>query len=152
MTILLALTILFAVACGWYDARAIAMDEQIDHTSRWVFRALVVVVAVVFECIISDRATLSILPACLALGAAFSIAFRLSLNLLRRKRWWYLGRMSGLRRKGDSRYDGAFHWLAWRLSGSHRVEGYPDYPEDMPAMLAYGIEAAVAISILLGLL
>ena len=138
-----AFTILFAVLSGWWDARAIKRQEEIDHGVRWTFRAMVVGVACCVAMMFTDRPTWHVFPLAVGCGFLFSAVFRLSLNLWRKEWWWYMGRMLGLRTEKDSWYDGVFHWVAWAFNRFKAFEGYPDYPERLPAILAFAFELVV---------
>lgn len=65
--------------------------------------------------------------------------------------WWWMGEPLGYERNGASKYDTAWHWIAWKLSGGGTSRRYveetpkPFYRGKLPAQCAYGFEAFVLI-------
>ena len=145
-----AFTILFAVLSGWWDARAIKRQEEIDHGVRWAFRAMVVGIACCIAMMFTDRTVWHVLPLAVGCGFLFSAVFLLSLNLLRGLDWRYLGPRLAFRTSKDSRYDGTFHLIAQRATGLaqrtfQRPRRRPIWiaPSERAGLIAYAFELVV---------
>lgn len=112
-----------ALVCAAGDAKRIARLSRIRHVLAWCVRASTVAAAAfIVACFLPSW--WCVLPL-LVLGAfLFSLVFRLRLNALRGKHWYYLGK--------GAYYDRFFLWVAVQ----------PKEPKDgidVPAWAAYGL-------------
>lgn len=89
----------------------------------------------------------------------WTMCFRLFLNAMREKSWYWMGPALDDRGPDDSGYDHFWHWLAWVAGGKRMVFIHDDhqgeevyersYGEKAPARLAYITEAVLFITSLL---
>lgn len=159
MTILLALTAILAYLSARYEARERLRriqegdKEQLPHTAYTVIRCLLWSAIALILCGFGLLDWWGAVKAIPASGALFAIIHRLRFN--KGRDWWWMGDRLDYRPNGASRYDAAYHWLAWKLNGSKITPCWytRTYPKTLPAKLAYGFEGAVVVvSILLNLL
>lgn len=157
MTHLILLTIIISAAFAVYEAWLIAKRikagdrEELDHAELMVWRAAAwltgAALLMAFDAVTWRVVLLSIVP-CLA---AFAMMHRFTLNKARKITWWWMGLGLGWRDERASKYDTLWHKLAWWISGMRREEpwmsfaGDPVYPDNLPAKLAYGFEAAIIV-------
>lgn len=151
MILIIVIHHLLIIAYALYEARddfkQISKGEYIEHKGQFLVRvgiALLFTTMAAHACLKYHGASpwicASLLLACWPL---FSLPFRVALNMLRKEEWWYMGRMWDFRKKGDATYDGIYHWMAWKMSGSKTHEGWADYPERLPAIIATLTELTV---------
>ena len=133
------------------DDTDIGNGVKIDHLQRWLDRAGVALVAALMIWTVGlfhyglDPLWAKFMALVLLGGAFwFSFWFRKYLNQYRGDWWWYMGTMLGRRKKGASKYDQAFHFAAWVITGCKLHEGYPEYPERLPAYIARITELSFA--------
>ena len=154
---LLLLTIAIALAFALYEARKIAANikagvrEELDHAELMLWRAASwlsgAALFMAFDALTWQAALWSIVP-CLA---SFAIVHRFTLNKARKMPWWWMGAPLGFRSSKASHYDALWHNLAWWFSGLKYGDyglgaaNDPDYPEMLPAKLAYGFEIIVIV-------
>lgn len=143
---------LFAIAlallCAWQDARDIKIGNEIYHKSAWVGRAGLVTVMVLGAFCFTNHPMWVFFAALAGNAFLFSGVFRLLLNTLCKEPWWYMGPHLGYRNKKDSKYDAAWHWIAWKFHGGRLgpTFGRPVYGVATPAKLAFAFEALVLIA------
>ena len=135
-----AFTLAFAVLSGWWDARDIRLNKDIDHSVRWAFRAMVVGVASCIAMMFTDRPVWHVLPLAIGCGFLFSFVFRLSLNLWRGLDWRYVS--------PSSWYDWQFLRITWHpIPREELVEAWHVYmagrPTPRAGLLAYALELVV---------
>jgi hypothetical protein len=140
MTLPYAFTSLFAPFCAWQDATDSRLNIPIKHRSAWIERLSITLLMVFATAIVARMPWWVPVVDALGCGALFSAEFRIQFNLMRKRPWWYMGRRLDLRKKGDSWYDGRWHWLAWMIRGSM------SYRYHAPAILANCGEMLVLIA------
>lgn len=124
------------------DRGQIDRNEVIDHRSQWMERVGIALAGAAMVCyaLITrfDQSPWVIGPVVLTAWPLFSLPFRVSLNLRRKRDWWYMGDILGKRTDEDSWYDNLFHGLAAGVSNSGNAlgDGRPYYPKRLPATLA----------------
>ena len=81
---------LFAAYCAVDDLADIGSGRVIHHPVQWLIRAVVALAIVGIWWVGSEPHWTRVLFVTLACGPLFSLIFRLSLNRLRGKDWWYV--------------------------------------------------------------
>lgn len=152
--ILFLVTAILALLGSWDDAEQIRRHEDIDHAEQWAWRASIIIGACLLWMGFTDRSPWDALMMAVSCGAAFSALLRFFLNRMREKHWWWMGEKLGKRDKKASKYDAAWHWIAWlvsglqtatTLTGNGKLTKVKAYPDSLPAALAYAVEVAVAV-------
>jgi hypothetical protein len=134
--------ILFAAFCAWQDAADIKLHVTIKHRPAWIERCLLAGLFVIASTFVHGAPWWTALFDAVGCGAFFSAWFRLLLNLMRKRPWWYMGRRKDMRSKKDSWYDGRWHWLAWFIKGSM------SYRYQTPAILANSAELLIVAAVI----
>ena len=122
MIVTLIIIALYAAYCATDDFAEISSGLFINHRVQWIFRAVISVSFIVSWWAAMNPHWTRVLFTSIASAPLFSIVFRTSLNLIRRKPWWYLG--PNIRGKGESWYD-TLYWNA--LYTRQAIEWRPGY-------------------------
>lgn len=124
------------------DNNTIKEHRKVNHVKVWLARAgIMVYVSFLAWSIIAHGNDFDLMPLLgflLMSAFGFSALFRLKLNSLRGKGWWYMGPYLDDRTKKDAWYDGLFHRFA-RFIARSPASAY--YPRCLPATLAYIAES-----------
>lgn len=143
-TTLLLLALLWSWIASEIQAATIQAGGKIDH-GRWLtFNLIAAAILATLAMLIlwPPLEWLRLAHGVALMASAYTLAFRPLLNHLRGLPWWWMGPRLHNRSGNDSRYDTAFHWLAYITTGAL-------YNGKLPALYATAVEVVALVVLII---